>query len=154
MNVRSSSVVVACALLLSVASPAAAQVQPATNRKKALELYDRGKIQYDLGRWDQAIELWMQAYETFDAPEFLFNIAQAYRHKGDCEQGPFFYRRYLFDEAERAQPLRGGRLHRRPGAQVQGQASRERPRDDRRAADRRPADIRSRRAPAARGGGR
>ena len=95
MNVRSSSVVVACALLLSVASPAAAQVQPATNRKKALELYDRGKIQYDLGRWDQAIELWMQAYETFDAPEFLFNIAQAYRHKGDCEQGPFFYRRYL-----------------------------------------------------------
>jgi hypothetical protein len=95
MNVRSSSVIVACALLLSVASPAAAQVQPASNRKKALELYDRGKIQYDLGRWDQAIDLWMQAYETFDAPEFLFNIAQAYRHKGDCEQGPFFYRRYL-----------------------------------------------------------
>ncbi len=95
MNVRSSSVIVACALLLSAASPAMAQVQPASNRKKALELYDRGKIQYDLGRWEQAIDLWMQAYETFDAPEFLFNIAQAYRHKGDCGQGAFFYRRYL-----------------------------------------------------------
>jgi hypothetical protein len=95
MNVRSSSVIVACALLLSATSPAMAQDQPASNRKKALELFDRGKIQYDLGRWEQAIDLWMQAYETFDAPEFLFNIAQAYRHKGDCEQGAFFYRRYL-----------------------------------------------------------
>ncbi len=95
MNVRSSSVIVACALLLSATSPAVAQVQPASNRKKALELFDRGKIQYDLGRWQQAVELWMQAYETFDAPEFLFNIGQAFRHKGDCEQGLFFYRRYL-----------------------------------------------------------
>lgn len=95
MNVRSSSVIVACALLLSATSPAMAQVQPASNRKKALELFDRGKIQYDLGRWEQAIDLWRQAYETFDAPEFLFNIAQAYRHQGDCAQGVFFYRRYL-----------------------------------------------------------
>ena len=95
MNVRSSSVIVACALLLSATSPAMAQVQPASNRKAALELFNRGKIQYDLGRWEQAIELWRQAYETYDAPEFLFNIAQAFRHKGDCEQSVFFYRRYL-----------------------------------------------------------
>ncbi|HWM86237.1 MAG TPA: hypothetical protein VNO33_10380, partial [Kofleriaceae bacterium] len=50
---------------------------------------------YDLGRWKAAVDLWMQAYETYNAPEFLFNIGQAYRHEGNCEQGLFFYRRYL-----------------------------------------------------------
>jgi hypothetical protein len=37
----------------------------------------------------------VQAYETFNAPEFLFNIAQAYRQDGNCERALFFYRRYL-----------------------------------------------------------
>jgi tetratricopeptide (TPR) repeat protein len=97
MNVRSSSLILACAVLLSASAPmlAEAQPQPAGDKKKALELFDKGKIQYDLGRWKQAVQLWMQAYETFNAPEFLFNIGQAYRHDGNCEQAVFFYRRYL-----------------------------------------------------------
>jgi hypothetical protein len=89
-------VILACAVLLSAVSPAHGQAQSAAaNRKKALELFDRGKVQYDLGRWTEAVELWKKAYETFTAPEFLFNIAQAYRHDGNCEQALFFYRRYL-----------------------------------------------------------
>jgi hypothetical protein len=95
MFVRSSSVILACAVVLSAISPAHGQSQSAANRKKALELYDRGKVQYDLGRWQAAIDLWMKAYETFTAPEFLFNIAQAYRHEDNCERALFFYRRYL-----------------------------------------------------------
>jgi hypothetical protein len=95
MTVRSSSVILACAVVLSATSPVLAQSEPTGNKKKALEMFDRGKVQYDLGRWEQAADLWKQAYETFSAPEFLFNIAQAYRHKGDCQNGPFFYRRYL-----------------------------------------------------------
>ena len=95
MYVRSSSVILACAVLLSAISPAHGQAQSAANRKRALELFDRGKVQYDLGRWQQAIDLWMKAYETFTAPEFLFNIAQAYRHDDNCGRALFFYRRYL-----------------------------------------------------------
>jgi hypothetical protein len=97
MNVRSSSLIVACAVILSAASPspARAQGQPVGNKTQALQLYEKGKIQYDLGRWKQAVDLWTQAYETYNAPEFLFNIGQAYRHEGDCEQSLFFYRRYL-----------------------------------------------------------
>src|SRR6266545_115735 len=96
MRVRSTSLILACAALVSVSSPAPAQGQQSGgNKKKALALFDRGKIQYDLGRWKPAIDLWMEAYETFNAPEFLFNIGQAYRHEGNCEQALFFYRRYL-----------------------------------------------------------
>jgi hypothetical protein len=93
MKVRPSSLLLACAVLLSASSPAPAQ--PVGNKKKALELWDKAKVQYDLGHWPQAIELWVQAYETFNAPEFLFNIGQAYRQDGNCERALFFYRRYL-----------------------------------------------------------
>lgn len=94
MTVRPRSLVLACALLLLAAAPAMAQ-QPVGDKKKALELYDRAKVQYDLGHWKQAIDLWVQAYETFNAPEFLFNIGQAYRQDGNCDRALFFYRRYL-----------------------------------------------------------
>ncbi|HTE52236.1 MAG TPA: tetratricopeptide repeat protein [Kofleriaceae bacterium] len=95
MNVRPSSLVLACALLLTAAAPALAQQQPVGDKKKALDLYDRAKVQYDLGHWKPAIDLWVQAYETFNAPEFLFNIGQAYRQDGNCDRALFFYRRYL-----------------------------------------------------------
>lgn len=95
MSVRPGSLLLACAVLLSTAAPALAQSQPIGDKKKALELYDKAKTQYDLGHWKQAIDLWVQAYETYNAPEFLFNIAQAYRQDGNCERALFFYRRYL-----------------------------------------------------------
>lgn len=94
MTVRPRSLVLACALLLVAVAPAMAQ-EPVGDKKKALELYDRAKVQYDLGHWKQAIDLWVQAYETFNAPEFLFNIGQAYRQDGNCDRALFFYRRYL-----------------------------------------------------------
>ncbi|HLU64955.1 MAG TPA: tetratricopeptide repeat protein [Kofleriaceae bacterium] len=82
----------ACAVLLASA-PAAAQ--PTGDKQKALELYDKGNVQYNLGRWDEAVELFTKAYEAYSAPEFLFNIAQAHRQAGRCTQALFFYRRYL-----------------------------------------------------------
>ena len=77
------------------ASPPLAQSQPASDKKKALEMFEKGTIQYNLGHWEQAVDLWAHAYEIYNAPEFLFNIAQAYRHQGDCKRGLFFNRRYL-----------------------------------------------------------
>ncbi len=91
---RSLRLALACALLVAAAS-APALAQPTGDKKKALELYDKGNTQYNLGRWKPAIELFTQAYEVYNAPEFLFNIAQAHRQDGNCSEALFFYRRYL-----------------------------------------------------------
>ena len=84
----------ACAVLLSLAS-APALAQPTGDKKKALELYEKGNTQYNLGRWKEAITFFTQAYEVYNAPEFLFNIAQAHRQDDNCSEALFFYRRYL-----------------------------------------------------------
>ena len=91
---RSLRLALACALLVAATS-ATALAQPTGDKKKALDLYDKGNTQYNLGRWKQAIELFTQAYEVYNAPEFLFNIAQAHRQDGNCSEALFFYRRYL-----------------------------------------------------------
>ncbi|HEY8142190.1 MAG TPA: tetratricopeptide repeat protein [Kofleriaceae bacterium] len=91
---RSLRLALACALLVAATS-ATALAQPTGDKKKALDLYDKGNTQYNLGRWKPAIELFTQAYEVYNAPEFLFNIAQAHRQDGNCSEALFFYRRYL-----------------------------------------------------------
>src|SRR5262245_2409318 len=81
-----------CSALLVVAT---ADVAFAQDKQKALELYNKGRIQFDLGRWEAAIKLFQESYEEYPAPALLFNIAQAYRHSGDCKNALFFYRRFL-----------------------------------------------------------
>src|SRR5688500_16592739 len=82
-----------CALLVGASAPALAL--PTGDKKKELELCYEGNTQNNLGRWKQAIDLFTQAYEVYNAPEFLFNIAQAHRQDGNCSDALFFYRRYL-----------------------------------------------------------
>ena len=66
-----------------------------TDKKAAKELYEKGKVQYDLGRFEQAVEFFKQGYEKHPDPNFLYSIAQAYRQLSDCKSSIFFYRRYL-----------------------------------------------------------
>lgn len=65
------------------------------DKAKAKALYDKGNVQYNLGRWKEAIDLFTQAYEAYDNPDLLFNIGQAYRQDGNCSKAIFFYKRYL-----------------------------------------------------------
>jgi tetratricopeptide (TPR) repeat protein len=65
---------------------------------KARERYDAGKKAYNLGEFEKAIELWKSGYEYKDDPIFLFNIAQAYRQKGDLQRALFFFRAYLRED--------------------------------------------------------
>jgi len=60
----------------------------------ARQAFEDGKKAYNVGDFDRAIELWKQAYEYRDDPIFLYNIAQAYRQKGDAQKAIFFYRAY------------------------------------------------------------
>lgn len=72
-----------------------AGAQPTGNKAQAKALYDKGNVQYNLGRWKEAIDLFTQAYEAYDDPLILFNIGQAYRQDGNCSRAIFFYKRYL-----------------------------------------------------------
>jgi len=85
---------------LASAGPARA-VEPAPpgvsseTEARARALYDQGMRHYNLGEYDVAIESFKQGYKLSGNPGFLYNIAQAYRLKGDCAQALTFYRNYL-----------------------------------------------------------
>jgi hypothetical protein len=95
---RSIVLAIAGAILLGVTTPAPAQ--PTGDKTKALDLFDKGNVKYNLGRWSEAVELFTQAYEAYSAPEFLFNIGQAHRQGGNCREALFFYRRYLSNKPD------------------------------------------------------
>src|SRR5262245_15722060 len=65
-----------------------------TNEKAAEEWFSKGNVAYDLGRDDEAAEDFTKAYEAWQRPEFLYNIAQAYRLGGNCVKALPFYKRF------------------------------------------------------------
>jgi tetratricopeptide (TPR) repeat protein len=62
---------------------------------EAERLYKSGQTAYDVGRYDEAIATWERSYVLSKLPALVFNIAQAYRLRGDCGQAVQTYRRYL-----------------------------------------------------------
>jgi tetratricopeptide (TPR) repeat protein len=65
----------------------------------------QGHRLYLLGRYQDAIAEYRRAYELRADPQFLFQIAEAYRQLGATEQALFYYERYLAGAA--AGPDRG-----------------------------------------------
>ena len=55
----------------------------------------QGHRLYLLGRYQDAIAEYRRAYELRADPQFLFQIAEAYRQLGATEQALFHYERYL-----------------------------------------------------------
>jgi tetratricopeptide (TPR) repeat protein len=79
-----------------VASPGALAEQPAGASSEAAKAhFDRGVVEYNLGRFPAAIVEFEQAYEIDHAPSILYNIAQSHKKQGNKEKALFFYRRYL-----------------------------------------------------------
>jgi hypothetical protein len=75
----------------------------AQNKERAaqvLEMFESGKKAYNLGDFDQAIVLWKKGYELKDDPIFLYNIAQAYRQKGDSQKAIFYYKGFLREDPQ------------------------------------------------------
>jgi len=72
---------------------AAAYAQPAGGNVSALEA--SGNKHFELAEYDAAIADFKEAYRIGDAPGYLYNIAQAYRLKGDCRNAAIFYKNYL-----------------------------------------------------------
>jgi tetratricopeptide (TPR) repeat protein len=79
------------AACLAAAAPAAAEQIP----PKARKLADHGREMHKRGEYDRAITAFKEAYVIAPSPGLLFNLAQAYRLQGNCDDASLMYRRYL-----------------------------------------------------------
>jgi tetratricopeptide (TPR) repeat protein len=68
---------------------------PALADRAADKAMAQGRRHYDLREWDEAIAKFKEAYSRAPSREALFDLAQAYRQKGDCEDAAGFYKTYL-----------------------------------------------------------
>ncbi|MEO7729469.1 MAG: tetratricopeptide repeat protein [Kofleriaceae bacterium] len=88
------ALIVALALLLA---PFAVRAdEPASSvPAKAKTLAARGRAAHDAGHYSDAIAAFTQAYAMAPAPALLFNLAQAYRLQGNCDDAALMYRRFI-----------------------------------------------------------
>ncbi len=63
-------------------------------RRRAAELFARGRAAFERGDFEAALVDLRTSYELVPAPALLFNIAQALRLAGQCEEAEEQYRRY------------------------------------------------------------
>jgi len=79
-------------------TPTGAQAQPQPSaEQQARTLTQEGLALYGVGRYDEAIAKFTAAHARLPLPALLFNIAQAYRLKGEahCADALRYYRRFL-----------------------------------------------------------
>lgn len=82
-----------CWFVLIVALGAGvAHAQPAPDPAGAA--YIEARRLYDIKEWDQAIVKFKESYRLKPEARSLFNIAQAYRLKGDCVEAVSYYRTF------------------------------------------------------------
>ena len=90
-----------------IAAPVAAAEPPKGSVKTAAKADARAnakvevqqaQIDYELGRFDRALERYTHAYELFPVPALLFNLGQCHRNLKNPEHAIFFFEGYLRDE--------------------------------------------------------
>ena len=75
------------------ASLAAAQTDDRALQAK--QHYETGMAHFQLEEYDRAITEWEAGFRIKPVPQFLYNIAQAYRLSKQYEKSASFYRKYL-----------------------------------------------------------
>ena len=90
----------ALALLLAatgsaVAQPASPPQSEAARKAEAKRLAEDATHKYNLGQFQEALDGYSKAYETFPAASLLFNLGQCHRSLGNHERAVFFYEGYL-----------------------------------------------------------
>jgi len=83
-----------CAILCIALASAAARADD-ERVPEAQKRYEAGMASYHLEEYDKAIEEWEAGYRLKPAPQFLYNIAQAYRLSNRPEKALGFYQKYL-----------------------------------------------------------
>jgi tetratricopeptide (TPR) repeat protein len=64
-------------------------------KKEAKAHFEQGRSFYDAGAYDDALREYQAAFKLMPAPQFLFNIAQCYRLKGDKQNAIDYYQKFL-----------------------------------------------------------
>jgi len=84
-------------VLIVLAAVLAAHPAPAAagSEKEARALFQHAEMNFNLGKFADALTDYQAAYQAKPLPGFLFNIAQCYRNMANYERARFFYRRYL-----------------------------------------------------------
>jgi tetratricopeptide (TPR) repeat protein len=85
------------AVLAAATSPAYADNALRAERipVKARQLVEKGRAAHDAGDYSAAVAAFKEAYVLAPSPGLLFNIAQAYRLAGNCDESAWMYRRFL-----------------------------------------------------------
>jgi tetratricopeptide (TPR) repeat protein len=84
----------AFALLWVLAATVHAE-EPLSDAQRAQQLFHKGMTHFNLDEYEEAVRAWEAGYRIKAAPEFIFNIAQAYRKANWPERALTFYQRYL-----------------------------------------------------------
>lgn len=93
---KAASLIAAAALAtVSRAAWAGEPEPPEVIPAKARALADRGRAYHNAGDYGNAIIAFKEAYVMAPSPGLLFNLAQAYRLQGNCDDASLMYRRYL-----------------------------------------------------------
>ncbi|MGE0396087.1 MAG: tol-pal system YbgF family protein [Kofleriaceae bacterium] len=57
--------------------------------------FDRGQKLFNLGKFEEALDEYTQAYEAKPIPDFLFNIGQCHRNLNNFDAAIFSFKKYL-----------------------------------------------------------
>jgi tetratricopeptide (TPR) repeat protein len=95
--VRVAALTLAAALGGATAAPVLADnaLRPERIPNKARELAEQGRKHHSSGDYTSAVAAFKEAYVLAPSPSLLFNIAQAYRLAGSCDESAWMYRRFL-----------------------------------------------------------
>lgn len=77
------------------AQPASPPLSEAARKAEAKRLAEDATRKYNLGQFQEALDGYSKAYETFPAASLLFNLGQCHRSLGNHERAVFFYEGYL-----------------------------------------------------------
>jgi tetratricopeptide (TPR) repeat protein len=84
---------------MALACPLVAHAQPRTpsaaDKQAAVQHWEKARSAYSFGNYDIAIAEYQAAFDLTGAPEYVFNIAQTQRAKGDKPAAVASYKRYL-----------------------------------------------------------
>ncbi len=90
---RPSLLAATLAASVLVTAPSARADEPVPH--KAKRLATAGRSLHEQGEYGKAIIAFQEAYVLAPSPALLFNLAQAYRLDGNCEDAAYMYRRFL-----------------------------------------------------------
>jgi tetratricopeptide (TPR) repeat protein len=98
--VETGALAVALIVSLALARPALAAESRDARAAEARAEVAKANLHYKLGRFEEALAAYTRAYELFDAPALLFNIAQCYKNLRNHERAIFFFQGYLREETD------------------------------------------------------